>query len=77
MHIEDSYGDCACSALLSLFSMMELLPLNHEQNRNEIPSSTVYAHIAFSIGSKEKVGSLTEKFRRDGFAIGKWPKNNR
>lgn len=38
------------------------------------PSRTGYAHIAFSVGSKEKVDSLTEKFRRDGFAVASGPR---
>jgi len=38
------------------------------------PSRTGYAHIAFSVGSKEKVDSLTEKFRRDSFAVASGPR---
>ena len=30
-------------------------------------SRTGYAHIAFSVGSKEKVDELTEKLRADGY----------
>ena len=30
---------------------------------------TGYAHIAFSLGSKEAVDSLTEKFRSDGYKV--------
>ncbi len=37
-------------------------------------SRTGYAHIAFSVGSKEKVDSLTEKLRRDGFAVASGPR---
>lgn len=30
---------------------------------------TGYVHLAFSVGSKEKVDELTEQFRRDGFEV--------
>ncbi|MFK8284216.1 VOC family protein [Capnocytophaga canis] len=32
-------------------------------------TQTGYIHIAFSVGSKEKVNSLTERLRIDGFEI--------
>lgn len=28
-----------------------------------------YAHLAFSVGSREKVDSLTERLRQDGYAV--------
>ena len=30
---------------------------------------TGYAHLAFSLGSKEKVDQLTEQLKKDGFAV--------
>ena len=33
------------------------------------PARTVYAHIAFSVGSKEKVDELTAKLRADGYEV--------
>ncbi len=30
---------------------------------------TGYVHLAFSVGSKEKVDELTEQFRRDGYEV--------
>ncbi len=33
------------------------------------PARTGYAHIAFSVGSKEKVDSLTERLRGDGYEV--------
>lgn len=44
-------------------------------NKPEMPdlqkalSRTGYAHIAFSVGSKEKVDSLTAKLRIDGYEV--------
>ncbi len=35
---------------------------------------TGYIHIAFSVGSKEKVDILTEKLRQDGFAVSSGPR---
>ncbi len=33
------------------------------------PARTGYAHIAFSVGSKEKVDALTEKLKADGYKV--------
>ena len=33
------------------------------------PNRTGFAHIAFSLGSKEAVDSLTERLRDDGYAV--------
>ncbi|HJB94840.1 MAG TPA: VOC family protein [Candidatus Mediterraneibacter intestinigallinarum] len=33
------------------------------------PARTGYAHIAFSVGSKEKVDELTAKLRADGYEV--------
>jgi lactoylglutathione lyase len=45
-------------------------------NRKDIPEDTEHikaaiglAHLAISVGSKQKVDELTEQFRRDGFDI--------
>ena len=38
---------------------------DHDKPQNH----TGYAHIAFSLGSKEKVDQLTEKLKDDGFAV--------
>ena len=35
---------------------------------------TGYAHIAFSVGSKEKVDELTEKLRLDGYTVVSGPR---
>ena len=35
---------------------------------------TGYAHIAFSLGSREKVDRLTEQLQRDGFAVVSGPR---
>lgn len=35
---------------------------------------TGYAHIAFSVGSKEKVDELTERLRSDGFKVVSGPR---
>ena len=33
------------------------------------PAQTGYAHIAFSVGSKEKVDSLTAELKADGYEV--------
>ena len=35
---------------------------------------TGYAHIAFSVGSKEKVDELTERLRTDGYEVVSGPR---
>lgn len=35
---------------------------------------TGYVHLAFSVGSKEKVDELTEQFRRDGYEVMSGPR---
>ena len=41
---------------------------------NKSPNRTGYAHIAFSVGSKEKVDELTEKLKNDGYSITSGPR---
>lgn len=49
-------------------------------NKPEMPdlqkelSRTGYAHIAFSVGSKEKVDSLTAKLKADGYEVIRGPR---
>lgn len=38
------------------------------------PARTGYAHIAFSVGSKEKVDTLTEELKADGYEIASGPR---
>ena len=33
------------------------------------PDRTGYAHIAFSVGSRERVDALTDRLRRDGYEV--------
>lgn len=35
----------------------------------KVPERTGYAHIAFSVGSKEAVDTLTARLRADGYAV--------
>ena len=37
-------------------------------------AGTGYAHIAFSVGSREKVDELTDRFREDGFEVESGPR---
>ncbi|MGL5956462.1 MAG: VOC family protein [Brevinema sp.] len=49
-------------------SRLELM--NLESTKNEQRSNKIgYAHIAFSVGSKEKVDELTERFRADSYQV--------
>ena len=37
-------------------------------------TGTGYAHLAFSVGSREKVDELTDRFREDGFEVESGPR---
>ena len=40
----------------------------------KVPERTRYAHIAFSVGSKEAVDTLTARLRADGYAVVSGPR---
>ena len=40
----------------------------------KVPERTGYAHIAFSVGSKEAVDTLTARLRADGYAVVSGPR---
>lgn len=40
----------------------------------KVPERTGYAHIAFSVGSKEAVDTLTARLRADGYAVVRGPR---
>ena len=43
-------------------------------SQKQLPDSLGLAHIAFSLGSAEKVDSLTERLKNDGFAVVSGPR---
>ena len=55
-------------ARLELMTKPDMVDLDKPLNR------TGYAHIAFSVGSKEKVDGLTEQLRSDGFEVVSGPR---
>jgi lactoylglutathione lyase len=44
------------------------------EDRDKLLNRTGYAHIAFSVGSKEKVDELTERLKADGFEVVSGPR---
>ena len=44
------------------------------QDQTKPLNRTGYAHIAFSVGSKEKVDELTDRLRTDGYEIVSGPR---
>jgi len=48
---------------------LEIMTKPELTDNDEPLNRTGYAHIAFSLGSKEKVDQLTEKMTNDGFAV--------
>ena len=48
------------------------LEIMHKQNLQDTPKAlnqTGYIHIAFSVGSKEKVDQLTKQLKEDGYEV--------
>ena len=53
------------------------LELMHKPDMTDAEKSlarTGYAHIAFSLGNREQVDALTERLRRDGYAVVSGPR---
>jgi lactoylglutathione lyase len=55
-------------ARLELMTKPEIIDADKPLNR------TGYAHIAFSVGSKERVDELTERLRTDGYEVVSGPR---
>ncbi len=53
---------------------LELMNLPNLQGEDEYKNKLGYAHIAFSVGSKERVLELTEILRADGYLITSEPR---
>ena len=53
---------------------LELMTKPEIIDAEKILSRTGYAHIAFSVGSKEKVDELTQKLRADGYKVVSGPR---
>ncbi len=50
-------------------SRLEIMNRPDMEDVRKSATRTGYVHIAFSLGSAEKVDALTEKFRKDGYEI--------
>ena len=48
---------------------LEIMNKPETVDQDKTPDRTGYAHLAFSVGSKEKVDELTERLRQDGYEI--------
>lgn len=48
---------------------IELMMRPEMDDKEKTIARTGYIHIAFSVGSKEKVDELTEQLRKDGFEV--------
>lgn len=53
---------------------LELMTRPHMDDPAKTSSRTGYAHIAFSLGSKEAVDSLTARLKSDGYAVESGPR---
>ena len=48
---------------------IELMNRPDISDQDKVLFRTGYSHIAFSVGSKEKVDSITEQLKRDGYEV--------
>lgn len=48
---------------------LEIMNNPEMSDQNKADNRTVYIHIAFSVGSHEKVDELTERLKEDGYEI--------
>ncbi len=48
---------------------LEIMSRPHLDDQEKLLNRTGYVHLAFSVGSKEKVDELTEQLRRDGYEV--------
>ena len=55
-------------------SRLELMNKPVMEDSSKALSRTGYAHIAFSLGSKDAVDALTEKLRQDGYTVVSGPR---
>ena len=53
---------------------LEIMTKPKLENQDKPLNRTGYAHIAFSVGSKEKVDELTGRFKADGFEVVSGPR---
>ena len=53
---------------------LETMTKPEMKNQEKPLNRTGYAHIAFSVGSKEKVDELTERLKSDGFEVVSGPR---
>lgn len=53
---------------------LELMTKPEMEDQEKLLNRTGYAHIAFSVGSKEKVDELTEKLRVGGYKVVSGPR---
>ena len=71
-NVKTDFRSCLISfedgARLELMTKPEIIDAGKALNR------TGYAHIAFSVGSKERVEELTERLRADGYEVVSGPR---
>ncbi len=53
---------------------LEIMNKPDVANQKKLFNSTGYVHIAFSVGSKERVDGLTSKLKADGFKVVSGPR---
>lgn len=53
---------------------LEIMNQIDVKEKNKALSETGYSHIAFSVGSKEKVNELTSRLKEDGYQVESGPR---
>lgn len=55
-------------------SRLEIMNRPGMEDAEKAPARTGYIHIAFSVGSRQKVDEMTARFQRDGFEVTSGPR---
>lgn len=53
---------------------LEIMNKPQMEDSDKTPNRTGFIHIAFSLGSKERVDSLTAKLKEDGYTVASGPR---
>ncbi len=64
-HFESYFIEFESGARLEIMKRPDVLSVREDIRREHVG----YTHIAFSVGSKEKVDTITEKLRDNGFSV--------
>lgn len=69
MYCNKTTGFCSYFLSFDDGARLEIMNKPNMTDSEKSITRTGYIHLAFSVGSKEKVDTLTEKLRQDGYSV--------